>query len=315
MLGDDVEVAQGAGPQSIAGFAVTDPGGGADEAGQTVSLGIAVENPALFATLPAIDAAGLLSFEAVPGAEGVATITVTPSDDGGTANGGEDTGAGASFSITVLAPANTAPEITTADSFDFVEGASGPVFVAMAVDGEDDPLSFGLGGADAGLFALDDATGEVTFLTPPDFVDGGDNLLDLTLSVSDGDLGDVQAISIQLLEDSDGDLVHDGIDNATLAGNPDQLDTNGDGYGNAIDFDLDNDYVPGGDAGLRLIDLDDFLAFAAAYGQTVPGTGLGPIADADFDGNGQVGFSDFLAFAEGYGQDLGPAAIDDVPIT
>lgn len=39
--------------------------------------------------------------------------------------------------------------------------------------------------------------------------------------------------------DSDGDGVPDGVDNAYLTPNPDQLDTNGDGFGDVVDFDFD----------------------------------------------------------------------------
>jgi len=41
--------------------------------------------------------------------------------------------------------------------------------------------------------------------------------------------------------DTDDDGVPDNADNCTLVGNADQRDTNGDGFGNLCDPDLDND--------------------------------------------------------------------------
>ncbi len=43
------------------------------------------------------------------------------------------------------------------------------------------------------------------------------------------------------LTDEDGDGVTDDIDNCTAIANPNQLDANGDGFGNACDADLNND--------------------------------------------------------------------------
>ncbi len=48
---------------------------------------------------------------------------------------------------------------------------------------------------------------------------------------------------IDLLVDTDGDGVPDNQDNCTLEPNPSQLDTNGDGFGNICDADLDNNGI------------------------------------------------------------------------
>jgi hypothetical protein len=44
----------------------------------------------------------------------------------------------------------------------------------------------------------------------------------------------------RIVVDTDGDGFYDIHDNCTLTANADQRDTNGDGYGNACDADLDN---------------------------------------------------------------------------
>ena len=46
--------------------------------------------------------------------------------------------------------------------------------------------------------------------------------------------------------DTDGDGVMDASDNCTLVANPDQIDTDGDGFGNRCDTDLDNDGITNG---------------------------------------------------------------------
>ncbi|MEL7447924.1 MAG: alpha/beta hydrolase-fold protein [Pseudomonadota bacterium] len=75
--------------------------------------------------------------------------------------------------------------------------------------------------------------------------------------------------------DSDSDGVPDLADNCSDVANADQRDTNGDGFGNACDADLDNDCV------VNFADLGTM--------KSVFFTGD---ADADMDGDGAVNFSD-----------------------
>ena len=60
-------------------------------------------NPGLFTTAPTISSFGSLSYSPVFNASGTATITVVLKDNGGTANGGVDTSASQTFTITVTA--------------------------------------------------------------------------------------------------------------------------------------------------------------------------------------------------------------------
>jgi len=89
----------------------------------------------------------------------------------------------------------------------------------------------------------------------------------------------------------DGDGIGDACDNCTLVANADQRDTNGDGFGNICDADLDNDGTVG---------FSDFSLFRAAFGST------GDL-DADLDGDGTVGFSDFSIFRGSFGGAAGPS--------
>ncbi|RYU56879.1 heme peroxidase [Methylolobus aquaticus] len=73
---------------------------------------------------------------------------------------------------------------------------------ALDVDGPQDVVYAISGGADAGLFQIDAATGELSFIDAPDFeapADAdGDNVFEVTVEASDGALADTQELSITL---------------------------------------------------------------------------------------------------------------------
>jgi hypothetical protein len=111
--GADPVVLEDAGAQSIANWATAIDDG--DGGGQTLTFTVqANSNPALFSAAPALDASGTLTFTTADDANGSADITITLSDDGGTANGGVDTSAPHTFTILVT-PVNDAPSFTAAN--------------------------------------------------------------------------------------------------------------------------------------------------------------------------------------------------------
>ena len=90
-----------AGAQTVAGFLTGVGPGAANEGSQLLSLVVTNDNAGLFAVAPAIDlGTGVLTYTPAAAATGRATVTVTLSDDGGTANGGVDTTV-ATFDISV----------------------------------------------------------------------------------------------------------------------------------------------------------------------------------------------------------------------
>jgi probable HAF family extracellular repeat protein len=91
--------------------------------------------------------------------------------------------------------------------------------------------------------------------------------------------------------DGDGDLIPDISDNCILISNPDQLDTDRDGYGNICDADFNNDGIVGP---------FDLSSFRAAYGKTT-------YPDQDLNGDGVVGPFDLSAFRSYYGKPPGPS--------
>ena len=83
--------------------------GPADEAGQSVLFVITGNtNPGLFDVEPALDSSGQLTFTPAPDTTGSAEITAVAADDGGTANGGNDTSDPTTFTVDVIATADLA---------------------------------------------------------------------------------------------------------------------------------------------------------------------------------------------------------------
>jgi YD repeat-containing protein len=92
--------------------------------------------------------------------------------------------------------------------------------------------------------------------------------------------------------DTDGDGVKDGYDNCTLVANANQRDTNGDGYGNVCDPDLNND---------GLVDNADLAIMKLRF--------YGRDPDADLNGDGLVNFGDLAILKAYLGKKPGPSGL------
>lgn len=108
--------------------------------------------------------------------------------------------------------------------------------------------------------------------------------------------GTATSTLIRLLADADGDSVPDIRDNAIYFANANQRDTDGDGYGNVVDADLDQNGI---------IDLFDLSRFDAAYGTSN--------ANADFNGDGGVDVLDFAVMSTLFGGPPGASYINLPP--
>src|SRR5207245_366620 len=129
--GADQTVLEDAGPQSVANWATAISKGPPDESGQTLTFVVTANtNSALFTAggQPAISANGTLTYTPAANANGSATITLVLKDNGGTANGGQDTSAAQTFVINVTA-VNDAPSFTKGPDQTVLEDA-GPQSVA-----------------------------------------------------------------------------------------------------------------------------------------------------------------------------------------
>ena len=111
IVGADQTPLQNAGAQSITGWATAISPGPAGETGQTLDFLVFNDNAALFLVPPAVSPTGTLTFTPAGNTSGTAIVTVRIHDTGGTANGGVDTSAAQTFTITT-APVNDAPTFT-----------------------------------------------------------------------------------------------------------------------------------------------------------------------------------------------------------
>src|SRR5207247_1940767 len=109
--------------QTITGWVTSfnpDPEAGstpdANEASQTVKQYVVsnVTNPGLFSALPAVDNSGNLTYTLNPDVSGTTSFDVQVQDNGGTDNGGQDTSAAQTFTLTVKF-INDKPSFTAAN--------------------------------------------------------------------------------------------------------------------------------------------------------------------------------------------------------
>ena len=93
------------------------------------------------------------------------------------------------------------------------------------------------------------------------------------------------------MADADSDGIADNSDNCTLVANASQLDTDGDGIGNACDADLNNDCI---------VNFIDLARMKSVF--------FGTDADADLNGDGVVNFIDLVVMRLMFFGAPGPAA-------
>lgn len=111
-------------------------------------------------------------------------------------------------------------------------------------------------------------------------------------AVDDGTRSDIARVDVRVITDADGDRIDDGLDNCLGAANAGQHDSDGDGYGNWCDADLNND---------SRTNFADVAAFRARFGTTD--------AEADLDANGVVNFADLGRLRALFGKSPGPSAL------
>jgi len=90
-----------AGAQTVAAGATSISAGPANESAQALTFSAATDDSSLFSVQPTVSSTGTLTYTPAANAFGVATVTVTLSDSGGVLNGGVDTSATQTFTVTV----------------------------------------------------------------------------------------------------------------------------------------------------------------------------------------------------------------------
>lgn len=208
-------------------YLVSDPRITSDGGGASAALSVP-ENSTVVTTVTAIDPdlpSGSLVYSIVGGADaakfqinvgglGVLSFVAAPNYEAPTDNGGNNVydvlvrvNDGAAFDLqtigVTIAPVNELPVIATS-TFAIGENATsiGPV-VATDADVPAQALTYSVaGGPDAAKFQIDPSTGQLAFLVAPDFETptdaGGNNVYDVVVSVSDGDLAALKSIAVSV---------------------------------------------------------------------------------------------------------------------
>ncbi len=170
--GGNQSVNEDAGLQVVSNWATAISKGPANESSQTLNFLVSNDNNALFSAQPFIDPSGNLTYTPAANAYGSTTVTVQLHDNGGTANGGVDTSAPVTFTITVNA-VNDVPSFTAGPN-QTVNEDSGPQTVSAWATGISpgpneaaQTVDFLISSDNAGLFsagpAIDPVTGDLTF--------------------------------------------------------------------------------------------------------------------------------------------------------
>ena len=98
---------------------------------------------------------------------------------------------------------NASPTITSGNAVNFAENGTGTVYTTVASYPENATLIYSLTGTDADLFNIDNS-GLVTFKTAPNFEapsdNGGNNIYDIIVNVSDGSLTATQNVAITVTD-------------------------------------------------------------------------------------------------------------------
>ena len=149
-------------------------------------------------------------------------LLVISSCGGGGGGGGSSDGGGYGE------VANRAPSITnTVFNVSVVEGET-TAFTVTASDPDGDTLTYSLSGTDNALFTVT-MEGVVTFNNAPDYENaadsGGNNVYDITASVSDGALSDSENFTVTVTNDTSDDVTTEGMDGTLLGAGPIQSAT------------------------------------------------------------------------------------------
>lgn len=131
-----------------------------------------------------------------------------------------------------------------------------------------------------------DAT--ATYIPAPGFL-GVDTF---QYAIDDGSKSAIATVTVRVITDADHDQVDDGFDNCLGVANTSQRDSDGDGYGNICDADLDNN---------GRVNFADLAMFRSAFGTADP--------DYDLNGDARVNFADLAVLKSLFGKPPGPSAL------
>jgi uncharacterized protein YgfB (UPF0149 family) len=178
--GANENVLEDCGAQTAAVWATSIMAGPADESWQSLTFTVTNDNNSLFVVLPVVATNGNLTYTPADDANGTAIVSIVLSDDGGIANGGDNTSATQTFQI-VVNPVND-PPVFAAGPNEIVSEGSGAQTVAgwatgIAAGPADEAwqsLAFTVTNDNTGLFTVQPAVatnGTLTY-TPTEEANG-----------------------------------------------------------------------------------------------------------------------------------------------
>lgn len=132
-----VVVTEDAGAQSVSAFVASVDKGPTNESSQTITYVLTSSDASFFKKLPAISAAGVLTYTTATNKYGTNTITVYAKDSGGTNSGGVNVSASTNFSI-VVNNVNDAPSLPALKSKTIFEDSGATNITFTVVDGDTD---------------------------------------------------------------------------------------------------------------------------------------------------------------------------------
>jgi hypothetical protein len=248
------------------------------------------------------------------------TLTITSQPTHGYAYLGQSSGSASEVSVLYYADYYAPDEYADSFSYQISDGThtdtatvSLQVFVLKALDDvaitsvgtpvpvdvmQNDIRPYGSYGITLGLFETArhgtvTTVGSVMTYTPDPGFAGEDSFV---YAIDDGERVSFGVVRVSVIHDADDDDVADAVDNCTFEPNTDQRDSDGDGFGNVCDADLDGNGV---------VNFHDLALFRLAFGTDD--------ANADFDGSGVVNFDDLARFRLLFLQSPGPSGAVPVP--
>lgn len=171
--GSPQQLLEDSGAQTVSGWATGISRGAPNESGQILTFNVTNDNAALFTVAPRVDpATGNLTYTLAPNANGVANVSVTLRDNGGTTNGGVDTSDPYTFTITVD-QVNDAPSFTRGANITVAEDAAPQTINNWATNIQPGPITPAANEAAQAVNFLVDSSNPSLFSAGPEIAPNG----------------------------------------------------------------------------------------------------------------------------------------------
>lgn len=213
----DVNVSFNAGSQTLDQWARNISAGPANENNQDLDFNVSTDQAALFTQQPTINAeTGQLTFEPTATARGNVELSVQLQDNGGTANGGDNTSPSKSFTI-YIGQENQPPSFST-DPVTTAQVGASYQYIARASDPDEDELSVTASKLPDWLALSDTDNGSGTLRGTPSSNDFGHH--EVTLQASDGIHTVNQTFVINVTQDDTAPTISTVTDQQTKVNTP-----------------------------------------------------------------------------------------------